>query len=373
MQLNLYFFRQYAFASLMVLLGLMSVVWINHVLRILEFVVIKGADSADFIVLSVFPVPLWLMVATPIAGFIAVIWVITKLLSDRELIVLHSVGFSPLQLSAVPIMFGGLITLLMLFNSIYILPTTFSQFKHIQNNVRSSIPKLLVQDNVFTDISDGLTLFVGKRLNNNEVSQVFIQDSRNSDIIVTLTAERGQFTTQNNNPVLLLKNGQRSEVNKTNRAYAQLTFETHTLDIGQQTNESQSEYIQDMNEESITDLLNPATSISPQYTAKRISMGHYRLASPFLGLALSIIAVAVMVQGRNIRENIKLRIGCASLIAILIQTFMILSRSLTATSASAWPLMYVCVLIPSICGLIIIWRPITRLYVPLAAPSLVAE
>ena len=43
------------------------------------------------------------------------------------------------------------------------------------------------------DIADDLTLYVGERVSQNEVGQVFIQDARNPERLVTLTSENGQF------------------------------------------------------------------------------------------------------------------------------------------------------------------------------------
>ena len=97
--------------------------------------------------------------------------------------------------------------------------------------MRGSLPKLLIQDNVFIDIADDLTLFVGERINQNEVGRVFIQDSRNPEVTITFTSERGQFSSVNGQPVFLLLNGQRTELRKDGTSNAQLTFETHSLDI----------------------------------------------------------------------------------------------------------------------------------------------
>ena len=103
------------------------------------------------------------------AGFIGVIWTIYRFLSDRELIVMQAVGLSPRQFSKMPILFGVLLTSLLMVNSVVVLPYGFSKFKELQILVRASIPKLLVQDNVFMDIADDLTLYVGERVSQNEV------------------------------------------------------------------------------------------------------------------------------------------------------------------------------------------------------------
>ena len=129
MNLDRYLFRQFSMTSLLTLAGLLCVVWLNHALRMLELVVNKGADLIDFMFLSLFPIPLWLMIALPMAGFIGVIWVINQFFSDRELIVMQAVGVTPLQFARVPIFFGALITFFLIINSVFLLPASFTGLK----------------------------------------------------------------------------------------------------------------------------------------------------------------------------------------------------------------------------------------------------
>ena len=362
MLLKFYVLRHYLGASLMVLIGLVAVVWLNHLLRMLEFVVNKGASWQDFLLLSLFPIPLWLMIALPMAGFIGIIWVIARLLADREIVVMQAIGMSPNQLSGVAMIFGGMISCVLMVNSLFILPASFGQFKKIQAEVRASLPKLFVQNNVFIDISDGLTLFVGKRIGPNEVGEVFIQDSRNEQQIVTYTAESGQFTHNQSGPILLLKHGQRAELNQDGQASAQLTFQSHSLDISQQTTENTRPNVLDMNEDSVFNLLDPTKATTPDYARERMAMGHYRLASPFLALSMIVIAVSILISGENLRgqglrDNMSRRIIAASMIGILVQSLVIICRSMTVTTPYLWPSIYLTIFIPIIGGAGVMWKP----------------
>ena len=357
MNLNLYLLKHFFMSSLLVLLGLIGVVWLNHALRMLEFIVSKDSSFSDFILLSFFPIPLWLVIAMPMSAFIGVIWGISRFLSDRELIVMQAVGFTPLQFGRVPIFFGLLLTTCLYVNSIYILPASFSKFKEVQADVRGSIPKLLIQDNIFIDIADDLTLFVGERTSQNEVGRVFIQDSRNPDVTVTFTSERGRFSSINGQPVFLLLNGQRTELTKDGQSNAQLTFETHSLDISQPSASPSQRLVLDMNEDSIHNLLDPSTAANPRFARERMAMGHYRLTSPFMALAMVIMAAAIMLQGHLSREKIGQRVLFSALTGILVQTLAILSRSVTVSSPATWPLMYLTVLLPIGLGIFMLWRP----------------
>lgn len=352
-----YLFRQFSFTTLLVLASLLGVVWLNHALRMLELVVNKGASFFDFLLLSLFPIPLWLMIALPMAGFIGVIWTIYRFLSDRELIVMQATGLSPGQFSKMPLLFGLLLTAILTVNSVVVLPFGFSKFKELQTLVRASIPKLLVQDNVFMDIADDLTLFVGERISQNEVGRVFIQDARNPERLVTLTSETGQFLVSDGRPLFILRNGQRTELDLDGSSTASLSFETHMLDIGKNSSTTSQRNLLDSNEEHILDLLSPPDALPLKYANDRKAMGHYRLASPFLALCLIILATSIMLHGRILRETVNKRILIVAVLGILLQSGLILSRSLTASTPLLWPSLYLVVLLPMIFGFYLIANP----------------
>ena len=352
-----YLFRQCFFNTLLVLASLLAVVWLNHALRMLELVVNKDGSFLDFILLSLFPMPLWLIIALPMAGFIGVIWTIYRFLTDRELIVMQAIGISPSQFSKMPLLFGFLLTVILSVNSVVILPYGYSKFKELQTLVRASIPKLLVQDNVFIDIADDMTLFVGERINRNKVGRVFIQDARNPDRLVTLTSETGHFLVSNSRPLFILRNGQRTELALDGSSTASLSFETHVLDIGQNSLTSSRRNILDAHEENILSLLFPPDTLPIKFINDRKAMGHYRIASPFLALCLVILATSIMLHGRILRETVNRRILIVALLGVLMQTGLILSRSLTANSPFLWPSIYLVILLPIIFGLYLIVKP----------------
>ena len=92
MNLEKYIFKQVFQTSFLFLFGLITVIWLNQAISILEVFFYKGSNISEFIVLSLFPLPLWIMVAMPMSVFIGILWVIFKLLSDRELLVMQALG-----------------------------------------------------------------------------------------------------------------------------------------------------------------------------------------------------------------------------------------------------------------------------------------
>ena len=234
---------------------------------------------------------------------------------------MQAAGISPIQFAIAPILFGLATTFILFVNSIILLPNAFSIFKQTQFEVRASIPKVLIQDKVFVDLGKDLTLYINKRKSEQEVNQVFIQDSRTDEVIVTYTSESGAFKIIDDRPVFILTNGQRVETRRGSSEPATLNFATHSLDISQQTDGTNSRFI-DANEESIADLMDRDKAETDFRFPQRLAMAHYRLAAPLQAVALALLASAIMLVGRLTRANIIRRMVIAAIAGILLRLLL---------------------------------------------------
>ena len=348
MQLHRYLFAQYFQVSALVLLCLVTVVWINQAINLLELVVNRGAPIIHFLTLSVLAAPLWLLEALPIALFIAVLWVISKIQSDRELVVIQAVGVNDRQFSIAPLSLAALFTLFQIINSVYLLPASFGEFKQRQIDLRNAIPSILLQDRVFVDLAPGLTIYIDERVSENTVRNVFIQDAREESTVITLTASHGIFDLENGRPVLILENGERSELKNTQKASASLLFKQYKLYFARSVISNNRARSIDMNEDSISNLLNAEKSSRERFVPQRQAYGHYRIAAPFLSFTLALIAVAGMTRGRLRDEHKSKRIWLTIGAALLVETLFITARSLAVSAPILWPFIYISLALPAL-------------------------
>ncbi|MAK13185.1 MAG: hypothetical protein CMN43_01075 [SAR116 cluster bacterium] len=352
-QLNKYFFSNIMGIWLIILSCLMAVIWLNQSLRILDVVITQGASFADFLRFSFLAAPLWLIVTVPLSAFIAILWTLHRFLSDREIVVMQAVGLSPLQLSVAPVLFSILLSAFLFFNSLILLPLGFSGFKTVQDEVRNTIPKLLLQDNVFIDIDQNLTIFIGEKHSRNSVGNVFIQDTQNKKKHVTYTAEIGEFTTLENQPVVILKNGQRTETSVEAEKSTIISFDSYTLNIIRDTQkQSPSERVKDANEESVSNLFNRNLAANDLFWRQRFAEAHYRLSSPLLVISLSITAIALFFYRLSKQVSLAKRLTLASLFGLAIQILYVMSKSLVINYPFLWPAMYLVTIIPAIIGFV---------------------
>jgi lipopolysaccharide export system permease protein len=346
MQFNLYIFNQLLRTTLALTSVLVGIIWLFQTIRILELVVNRGAAVGDFLIMSVASMPLWLMITVPISGFIAVNWVFSRILADRELLVMQSIGLSPLQLAKAPIALGILLMTFLAVNTVYILPTSFGVYKNLQFKLRNSIPTILLRDGVFIEVVDDMTMFIGSRDDNNIMRDLFIHDARIGDRIISMTAQSGEFIERDGGPTLILQNGERSERNAEGQSGAVLLFDTHSITITRNSSQQIERATIDINEDSISNLLSPDAAHSPQFYLQRHAEGHYRIASPWLGLCLALLSAAIILRGQIRRDlwarRASLNIGACVLVIIAV----VVSRGWVTNNANLWPFVHLSVLAP---------------------------
>jgi lipopolysaccharide export system permease protein len=357
MQFNLYIFNQLLRTTLALTLVLVGIIWLFQTIRILELVVNRGAAVGDFLVMSVASMPLWLMIAIPISGFIAVNWVFSRILADRELLVMQSIGLSPLQLAKAPIALGIFLTTFLAVNTVYILPTSFGVYKDLQFKLRNSIPTILLRDGVFIEVVDDMTMFIGSRDDNDIMRDLFIHDARINNRIITMTAQSGEFIERDGSPTLILQNGERSERNAEGQSGAVLLFDTHSVTITRNSSQKTERATIDINEDSISNLLSPDAAQSPQYYLQRHAEGHYRIASPWLGLGLALLSAAIILRGQ-IRRDLRTRRASLNIGGcVLVIIAVVISRGWVTNNANLWPFIHLSVLAPIIIAFWLLRQP----------------
>ncbi|MEC8309972.1 MAG: LptF/LptG family permease [Pseudomonadota bacterium] len=357
MQFDRYLFGQMIRTTIAVSVTLVGIMWLFQTIRLLEVVINRGAPISNFLLMSVTVIPLWLTIAVPVSAFVAVIWVFQRAVADRELLVMQASGRSALQLARAPLALGILLTLVLIVNSVMVLPQSFGIYKRVQFEVRNSIPTVMLQDNVFIDVVDGLTMLIGEKLDDGLAKDLFIHDERTEGKVITMTARVGQFVERDGLPAVILQEGERIELSKSGDSGATLLFDTHTVTIAPKDKTVSSQMPIDMNEDTISNLLNPEKSPYPDYFNQRRAEGHYRIVSPALALVLILIATVGALFGQVRRHTWSKRTLLMIVGSIVSISALVSSRSLATSLPSTVPLLYASVLVPSLIMLVMLTLP----------------
>jgi lipopolysaccharide export system permease protein len=90
-----YIFRSTGTAFVVVLVSLTAVIWVTQALRDIDLMTNRGQSIVVFLGITSLLIPMLVMIIAPIALFIAIAHVLTKLENDSEIIVLKAAGMSP--------------------------------------------------------------------------------------------------------------------------------------------------------------------------------------------------------------------------------------------------------------------------------------
>ncbi len=149
-------------------------------------------------------------------------------------------------------------------------------FQGIADGIAQHVPKILVRNGVFVGLDENLTIFIGEKQADKQIGQVFIQDTRQPDKIVTYTAGNGRFALQEGRQMLILEQGQRTEISREGGNSALLEFDSHALDISRSTVQQINQRALDSNEENVFALFRKTVGLTQKYVAERKAQAHYR-------------------------------------------------------------------------------------------------
>jgi lipopolysaccharide export system permease protein len=192
-RLDRYVFRQLFAALLAVTLGLVALIWLTQSLRFVELVVNRGLSFTVFLKLTGLLIPGFVSVILPITCFVVVQFVYQRLATDRELTVMRAAGLSPLALAR-PALAVALVTMAAHYAlNLWLVPASAAAFREYQWEIRNHIAAFLLQEGVFTTVSDDLVVYVRAKAPDGSLHGIMVDDARDRAHRATILAEGGRL------------------------------------------------------------------------------------------------------------------------------------------------------------------------------------
>ena len=145
----------------------------------------------------------------------------------------------------------------------------------------------LLQEGVFTQVSDDLTVYVRSRDPDGTLRGILVDDGRDKTAHATILAESGRLVEGPNGPRVLLVNGSRQEIDHQTGRLNVLTFGQNEIDLAD-NQATAGERLRDMSEMSLGELLDPHPP-NPRDMPKWIAEGHKRLATPLTAVSYAFV------------------------------------------------------------------------------------
>jgi lipopolysaccharide export system permease protein len=350
-RLDRYVFRQLLLALIAVTGGLAALIWLTQSLRFVELVVNHGLSLVVFLELTGLLIPSFVAVILPITSFVVVQFVYQRLAGDRELTVMRAAGLSPLALArpalavaAVAIGAGYLLNL-------WIVPESLSAFREYQWEIRNRMAAFLLQEGVFTPVSDDLTVYVRSRDPEGTLRGILVDDARQKNSHATILAERGRLLDGPVGPRVLLINGSRQELDRQTGRLNVLTFGENTIDLSQTAKNDIR--VRDMSEVSVHDLLHPTPEVlaNARDAPKWFAEAHKRLATPLTAGSFALVALLSVLTGGFRRHGGIVRPLAAIAAVVVLLALGLAVGNLAARDNALVPLIWVQAVAPGlVCG-----------------------
>ena len=346
-----YVLRQLGFGLVAVTAGLVALIWLTQSLRFVELVVNRGLSFRVFLQLTSLLLPNFVAIILPIAGFVVVLFVYQKLASDRELTVMRGAGLSQFALAR-PALYLGLIAMLIGYAlNLYIVPAASSAFREFQFEIRNKVVAFLLQEGVFTPVSDQLTVYVRARDRDGTLRGILVDDARNPASHATILAESGRLVMDGGLPRVLLLNGSREELDHRTGRLNVLSFDENAVELAD-AEKGGAQRFRDVSEMSLDELFNPSAMIPDRDRGKLRVEGHRRLANPLTAMSFTIIALAAVLTGTFRRHGSLMRPALAVLVVVALVASGLAVGNLAARQSALMPLVWLHALLP---GLIAGW------------------
>src|SRR3979490_2300325 len=227
-----YIFRTTIGAFLLVLISVTTLMWITQALRDIDLMTNQGQGLLTFVGLTALIIPLLVMIIAPIAFMVAMAYVLNKLATDSELIVMNAAGMPPWHLFRPFLAVGAVVALLVLVIAAYVSPRCLRELGQWVSEIRADLVTRIVQPGRFVPLQGGaLTLHIRERLPNGQLLGIFIDDQRDPKERVTFLAEQGDIRSNAGGLFLVLENGSVQRHQTGQRDPALVLFDSYGFDL----------------------------------------------------------------------------------------------------------------------------------------------
>ena len=346
-------FDRYLFTQYFLMFGFFSLIllfiyWINKAIALFDNLISDGQTFLVFLEFSILTIPPIIPIVAPLAAFAAAIFVTNRLKNDSELTIMQATGFSPLRLSRSIFLFGLVVTIILMIISHYLIPKSNNILLKRQNEVASSLNAKLLKVGSFIHPQNGVTFYIGGISTSGVIEDVFVLDERNKDREIIVTSKSGYLITNNNNPILVLKDGivQNYDLKSTNLStihFQDLSYDLTSWSVKERMSKSKllltySSF--DLFKD--PELVSILTDSSPISVLEEL---HSRILTPLLALIAALIGFSALMIGDYSRFGASKQISVGILILILIKLSESYGNELMLKSQGNWLALYLPVLI----------------------------
>lgn len=382
-RLDRYILKSATLATIVLLIGLTSVIWVTQALREVDLITGKGQTVVIFFTVTVLSLPALLAGIAPVALFMATLYTLNRLNGDSELIVMNAAGVAPKRITRPFIVLTIAVSLFVGWMSLSVMPAGFRMLRDLITLIRADFVANVVKEGQFVSLDSGITFHYRER-SGDALLGIFMQDRRDPNQPSIYIAERGRTVEVEGSSFLMLEKGTIQRETKNTDTTSIISFERYALNLSALSGDPTGapgegdgdKVVYKPRERTTWQLLNQ----DPNEEYYKFQEGrfraelHNRLSAALYPMAFMLIAFACIGEARTTRQGRAFAIQAAILIvaATRIGAYMAWTASVRSPFAAA--LLYILPVVAIILATTVILygrrlQPFAaRTMAPLAAP-----
>jgi lipopolysaccharide export system permease protein len=349
-------FDRYLLSQLMVFFGffaliLVMVYWTNQAVRLFDQLIADGQSIVVFLEFTALTLPKAIRAVFPIATFVAVIYTVNRLISESELVVVQATGFSGFRLARPVLVFGLIVALLTAILSHFLVPAANRALATKTAEISQNITARFLTEGVFLHPTDGVTFYIREIDETGKLLDVFLSDSRRSDIQVTYTAKTAYLVRDEAGPKLVMLNGIAQTLDFNGDRLSTTGFSDFAYNIGSLVNIGRGDR-RSYRELGTMDLLRASPETVAKTGTKRavlIYEGHKRFSRSLLTIAAALIGFSCLMLGGFSRFGVWRQILGAIILLVVVKAIESGVANYAPHDVARWPLIY----LPALAGICI--------------------
>ena len=349
-RLDRYILKIASIATIVLLIGLTSVIWVTQALREIDLLTGKGQTLYIFFTVTMLSLPALIAGIAPVALFMATVYTLNRLNGDSELIVMNAAGIAPRRLTRPFIVLTIATALLVAWMSLVVMPAGFRALRDLITLIRADFVSNIVKEGQFVSLNSGVTFHYRER-QGDALLGIFMQDRRDPAQPAIYLAERGRTVEAEGNSFLMLEKGTIQREAKNTDTTSLIAFERYALNLsalsGDPTGgagEGNGDTTVYKPRERTTWALLRQDPNEPYY---QIQSGrfraelHNRLSAPLYPIAFMLMAFAALGEARTTRQGRALAIQSAILLVAAVRIGAYAAWTSSVRSELATAMLYI--------------------------------
>ncbi|NNU80805.1 LptF/LptG family permease [Halovulum dunhuangense] len=337
---------------------LTGVIWLTQAVRLIDTVLSAGESLWRLIEFSGLVLPRVLGMVVPLSGFAAVLFVINKLYTESELVVMMMSGQSPLALARPVLAFALLISTATLLITNILAPAGELRLEVNRQEIQAELANSLIREGTFVHPTEGLSLFIRDAGDGGQMAGLFLHDDRDPNRPVTYTAERAALLRDGDIARLVMSDGVALSYSAENRLLARVRFDEFTYDLSALVRPVATEPTRPSSLSTIQ-LLYPDERVRGlarydpgEFTAD----AHERIVLGVHGALLPLLSLGVMLTGGYQRRGFGKRIMAAVGAGVAVIVAGLGVKTVVIGTPAAWPVSYLPAVLGTALTLFLLWR-----------------